>query len=453
MKLYKLILPIAAALLPVSLSAQTTFPAVEKYKLKNGMEVEFIEYGLLPATSLSFYVKVGKANETPGQQALSTITVNSLRYGSEKYDRITQDKMIAEMGGNFSTGSSENFSEVKFMFPNTEADKAMELVSDIMEKPKFPQEEIKQQVAQMLNYNNPAKMDITTLASVFSDHFVYTSANPLGRYFYAAQLQKLTPAQVQEFYKFNYTPKNTKLVISGKPDKEKMKKLVEQYFGGWTAELGENNGAVYEAPAINKKEYAFVNKSKASQAAMRWTKKAPTAGSKDVIPFRLAVDMFNNLMFDEIRAKEGKTYGINLSYYEESNTGTYSITTQVRNDVMHGTVLSLERVMKDFYDKGITEEKLKTAKGLLKARLMMIENPESFSDFVNPWLYDYSKRKEFIADIDKTDLATVNKIIKKYFDPSAYKLVIAGDETVLNDQLAKIKDLQKLSLKSIEVDE
>lgn len=452
MKLYNLLFPVAL-LLATTTSAQTSFPPIEKYKLKNGLEIITADYGALPVTSLTFYVKVGKANETPGQQGLASITANSIGLGSEKYDRITIDKMVSEMGGKLSSASHENYSEISFMFPNSDMDKAVELMADIMLRPKFPQEDIRQQVAQMLNYNNPAKMDIGALAKVFSDHFVFTSANPLGRYFYAAQLNKLTPLNVQEFYKFNYTPKNSKLVISGKTDKEKIKKLVEQHFGSWTAEFGEVNGAVYESPAINKKEYAFVSKAKASQAALSWAKKAPAAGSKDAIPFRLAAFDFNKILFDEIRAKEGKTYGIYLSYSEEANTGIYTISTQVRNEVMHGTIVSVERVMKDFHEKGITAEKLKVAKAVLKSQLMAMEDPQQFSDFINPLLYSFDKRKEYLAEIEKVDLEAVNKIIKKYYDPSSYKLVIAGDEAALADQLVKINGLQKLSLKSIEVDQ
>jgi zinc protease len=452
MKLHKLLLSLAV-LLPGLAPAQTGFPAAEKYKLKNGMEVIIADYGTLPVTSLSLFIKVGQSNETPGQQALSELTVGALRYGSQNYDRLAQDKLISEMGGSFNTASYENYSEVNFMFPNKDMDKAVEMMSDIVLKPKFPQEDIKQQVEQMLNYNNPAKMDISALAKVFTNYFVFGSSNPLGRYFYAAQINKLTTAQIQEFYKFNYTPKNAKLVISGKTDREKIKKLVEQYFGGWTAELGETNGAVYETPAISKKEYAFVNKARASQAALRWTKKAPATGSKDVVPFRLAAYLFNKVLFEEIRAKEGKTYGINMLYDDENNAGVYNIASQVRNEVMYGTIQSMDRVMKEFYEKGMTEDQLKVAKAILKNEPASIESPLQFSGFINPLLFDYNKRKEFAAEVDKTDLATVNKIIKKYYNPDSYKLVIAGDETALSEQLSKITGLQKLSLKSIEVDQ
>jgi zinc protease len=453
MKVTRYTLACAAAFAAATATAQTELPAIEKYKLKNGMEVIITDHGTLPVTSLSFYINVGKENETPGQQALASITAGALSYGNQVNDRVEQDKLVNEMGGKFSAESNDNYTQVDFMFPNTSMDKAVELMSNILLKPKFAQEDLQQQVQQMLNYNNPAKMDITALASMFSDLFVYGSAHPLGRHFYTAQLSKITPAQVQEFYKFNYTPKNTRLVISGKTDRDKIKKLVEQHFGGWTAEFGEINSAMYEMPAISKKEYAFVNKSKATQASLRWTKKAPSAGSKDVIPFRIAALMFNTLLFDEIRAKEGKTYGINLLYNEDNNNGTYAVASQVRNEVMHGTILSFDRVLKEFYDKGITEEKLRMGKASLKNELLSIEDPLQFTDFINPLLYDYNKRKEYLAEVEKVDLATVNKAIKKYFDPSSYKLVIAGDEAVLTDQLSKIANLQKFSLKAIEVDQ
>ena len=57
------------------------------------------------------------------------------------------------------------------------------------------------------------------------------------------------------------------------------------------------------------------------------------------------------------------------------------------------------------------------------------------------------------TEIDKIDLDKVNKAIKKYFTPSSYKLVIAGNEADLQSQLSKIPGLVKLPLSAIEVDD
>jgi zinc protease len=434
-------------------NSQTKPLAIEEFKLKNGLQVKMIDFGSIPAVSMACFVNVGKKTETPGQQHLANLTATSLSLGNEKYTRAVQDKMIYKLGSELGISSNNNYTEITLRFLNKDAETALDLFSGLLLKPLFPTADIKQSIEQTLNYNNPYKMDINAIAAMFSDYVLFGTAHPVGRHFYSAQLNKITSKEVTEFYKFNYTPKNTTLVLAGSFDHAAMKAMIEKMFGEWTAAYGENNGAAYEVQNISKKEYYFVNKNRATQASLRWNKKSPEAGSKDVIPFEIANNAFNNLLFDEIRAKEGKTYGIISSYNETGTSGFYSITTQVRNDVAYETTISFDRVIKQFYEKGLTQADLDKAKAALKNERLSIENPAEIIEFYNPLIYkDAGKRNEFLASVDAITLDQANKILKKYFSPESYKLVIVGDEKILEPQTQKIKELVKLPVTNIEED-
>jgi zinc protease len=433
--------------------SQGDYLPVEEFKLKNGLEVKMIPFGNIPAVSITCFINVGKKTETPGQQLLATMTANGLLYGNEKYSRADQDNIVAKLGTGITASSNDNYTEIGIRFLSKDVLTAMDLFSNVLLKPKFPAEEIKQEIEQTLNYNNPYKMDISSIAEMYSDYVTFGTANPLGRHFYSTHLNKITPLQLSEFYKFNYTPKNTKIVLAGNFDHAQMKTIIEDLFGNWSAVYGENNGAAYESQTISKKEYFFVNKSKTTQACLSWNKKAPDANSKDALLFMLANDAFNNLLFDEIRAKEGKTYGIRSRFSESDNNGIYSVSTQVRNEVAYETTVSFDRVLKQFYEKGITPADLDKAKATLKNDRKAIENPFDLIAFYNPILYkDLSKRNEYLQTIDAITLDQVNKAVKKYFTPDSYKLVLVGDQLILDSQLQKIKDLVKLPVTSIEKD-
>jgi zinc protease len=435
------------------INAQNKTLDVERYKLKNGLEIEMIQVGSIPAVSLACYVNVGKKAETPGQQYLSQITVSGLLRGNEKYSRLEQDNLLNRMGATMDASSNDNFSKIKIRFLSKDAAQMLDVFSSALLKPLFPADEFKQQIEETLDYNNPYKMDITDIAWMYSNYVVFGTAHPLGRHFYASQLNKLTVVQLKEFYQFNYTPGNTKLVLAGNFDRAKMKELLEARFGSWVATFGENNKAAYETEAIKKKEYFFVNKKKATQTCLHWNKKAPEASSKDVIPFLLANNAFNVLLFDEIRAKEGKTYGIQSGWSEADNNGIFAVYTQVRNEVAYETTISFDRVLKQFYDAGVTQEQLNKAKEGLKSQRLSLENPFSVIDFFNPILFkDLAKRNEYIASIDAITLEQVNKTLKKYYTPDCYKLVMVGDEAVLTPQLQKIPGLVILPVTSIEKD-
>ncbi|HLG03382.1 MAG TPA: pitrilysin family protein [Bacteroidia bacterium] len=436
-----------AADLPV----RNPFPEVERYKLKNGLEVIFADYGTLPVTSFTFFVNVGKKSETPGQQGLADLAAGALAMGNEKYARMEQDQLLYRMGTGISSGSNSNYSVVSASFLNRDVEKGMDLLAAALTKPTLPQVEIDEMKGFNLAQNKPSKMDIGQLASVYGDYFTFGIEHPLGRHFYEAQYKKITAAQVKEFYSFNFTPANTKLVVLGKPDRALVKKLIEQQLGGWTAIYGEVNSAAYDVASIKEKEYAFVNKSGAEQAYLQWIKKSPTAGSKDENAFRIANSIFTERLMDDIREKRGYTYGIYSSYSEDENEGVFRVRTQVRSEVMLNTIQAFDGALADFYKNGVTDTELLKIKMKYRNEILGIETPGAFAMQMNPWVYkDYNKRKQYLQQIEALDIATINKTIQKYFSPDSYKLVIAGDEKVLNEQLAGLPNLQRLDLSVIE---
>ena len=433
--------------------AQTKQLPIEEFKLKNGLEVKMIRFGTIPAVQINCFVNVGKKTENPGQQLMSSMTASGLKLGNEAYSRIVQDNLLSKLGTSVSSSGNDNYTTLGMLFLEKDMKTAMDLFSSMLLKPLFPADEVKQEIEQTLNYNNPAKMDIGMLSSVFSDYAVYGTAHPLGRHFYPTQLNKITSAQLMDFYKFNYTPKNTQLVLAGNFDFVKMKAEIERLFGSWTAAFGENNGAAYEVQPISKKEYYLINKNRASQASLKWNKKAPAGGSKDALLFQLANNAFNEILFDEIRAKEGKTYGIYSNLNEQDNNGIYSVSTQVRNEVAYETIVSFERVLKQFYETGINQAQLDKAKASMRNLRLAIESPAEVISFYNPVLYkDITKRNEYLTTLDAITLDQVNKILKKYFNPDSYKLVLAGDAAVLEPQLKVLPGLVKLNVTDIQKD-
>ncbi len=446
-----LFVPAFLLLISAATTPRNPFPDVEKYKLPNGLTVIFADYGQLPVTSLSFFINVGKKSETPGQQGLSSLTANSLTLGTDKYTRMDMDRELYRIGGNISSSSNKNFTLVGGEFLNKNIESGMEIMSSVLLHPSFPQADITEEKNFELSQNKPSKMDIGGLADMYGDYFTYGGAHPLGRHYFETQYQKLSVVQIKEFYSFNYTPGNTILVVTGKPDRSPVKGLIELYFGKWTAAFGEVNGSAYDIPAIKTKEYAFVQKDGAMQACIEWYKKAPAAGSKDIPAFLLANQVFSDHLGNEIREKRGYTYGIYSTFSEAQNDGIFRAKTQVRNDVMFATIEAYDKVLNEFYTTGATEKELKKFKTMLRADVMSMEEPSSFAMLINPWVYrDYAKRKTYLEELDAVDIPALNKMIKKYFTPDSYKVMIAGDAGALGEQLGKIKNLQKFDLKVIE---
>lgn len=438
-------------LISLSFKAQIV-PTYETFNLKNGLKVYLLQYGNIPAINVKLVLNTGKVNEAPGQQNYSDIVANAILMGNSKYDIETQSNKAFALGTSLSASSSNDNTTVEMNILTKDLDAGMDLMSAAVLTPTFPKEKIDLMISQNIDFNSPTKMDIAELSSVFSNYFIYGLANPLGRYFYKTQLQKITPTIIKEYYDFNFTPKNANLIICGNFDIATIKPVIEKYYGSWKSAFGGANGVSLESVSIKKKEIGFINRVGATQCALQWSKISPAVTDKDQLAFSIANNIFNEVLFKEIREKGGKTYSIGSSQRASKYSNIYAVTCSVRSSELLSTIDLFNKTLADFNSILISEAVFKEAVYKRIIGLKRMESPDEVSGFYNPLVYNFEKRKNMLNDLNALTLDDVQKVIKKYYTSNVYKLVIAGDESKIADQLTKINSLQRFTPADIEKD-
>ena len=187
-------------LIPFHSALAQNFPAIEQFQLSNKLKVYIIPFGNVDAAQVSLYINCGQKNEIPDQQYYSQLVASSLLFGCEKFDRDSLQDELFRMGSGISAAANENYTTVTAKFRTEDLDRGMNVFSAAIMNPLFPDEDLKQEIAQLVDFNNLEKVDIANMASVYSDLMVYGNENPLGRYFYKEQLLKITPGKLMEFY-------------------------------------------------------------------------------------------------------------------------------------------------------------------------------------------------------------------------------------------------------------
>lgn len=435
----------------LSASAQVV-PAYETFNLKNGLKIYLLQYGKIPAINVKLVLNTGKVNEAPGQQNYSELVSNSILMGNAKYDKETQSNKAFVLGTVLNASSTNDNTIMEMNILSKDLDEGMDLMSAAILSPTFPKDKIDLLISQNVDFNSPAKMDIAELSAVFSNYFIYGITNPIGRYFYKAQLQKITPALIKEYYDFNFTPKNANLIICGSFDVATIKPIIEKYYGSWKSAMGNTNGVSLEAVTIKKREVGFINRNGATQCALQWNKIAPAVTDKDQLAFSIANGIFNEVLFKEIREKGGKTYSIGSSHKTGKFSNTLIVGCSVRNEELFNTIELFDKTLSGFYASPISETTFKESIYKRIVAVKKMESPEEVSAFYNPLVYNFEKRKNIINDLNALTVEDVNKVIKKYFTPEAYKLVVSGNESKVSDQLTKINSLQRFTPADIEKD-
>lgn len=445
----KLIRPFLLLFTSLGIQAQEA-PTLENFTLKNGLKVYFIKYGKIEAIHISVIINSGKKNETPGQQGYTDITANVILEGNKKYSQEQQNDKAFALGGSLNANSNYDYTTIEGNFLSKDANTAFDLISAAVLQPLFDKDKVAQYVSYLIDYNNPTRINISSMAQIYSNLSIYGSDNPLGRSIYQKQLQLITPEKLSEFHRFNYTPKNTKIIVCGNFNSEELKKIIETYFSNWQSTYGEVNGVSLDYPIIKQQEFYFVNKNDVTQSALQWNKIAPSVKDKDFLAFTIANQLFNQTLFKEIREIGGKTYSIGSNHLKTQFSNLINIGCSVRNNEVLNTINLFDKTLQNFSLGNFTQQEFDNEITAFKTNLLSIEYPEQIAEFYNPILYDFNLRKNILAGLANLKTEDIKKVIKKYYTPSAYKLVIAGDESIIKPQLEKLKNLKKYTASDIE---
>src|SRR5260370_35754074 len=171
-----------AALLPVSSAPAQTLhmPPHEKYVLKNGLTVLLLEKHGVPLINLYAIVKTGAAADPVDQDGLASVTAGLLRKGTKARTPQQFAADLVYIGGTFEADAGADFSSVSAEFLTKDVARGLDLFSDALLHPTFPQAEVEKLLAQSVDAVRGAKDDPQQVLGLYYYGYLY-GTHPYGR--------------------------------------------------------------------------------------------------------------------------------------------------------------------------------------------------------------------------------------------------------------------------------
>ena len=219
---------------------------------------------------------------------------------------------------------------------------------------------------------------------------------------------------------------------------QKMKELADKYYGNWKSDA--ESFKMVKAPEIkelNKKIIKVFPEKDYTECTIN----IGFAPNNDVDPdeeeimtvmnYILAGSALTSRMGVELRDKQGLVYGIKSeSWSINEGIGYWKFNTKTAPKNVEKVITGIFGEIIKFFELGITDEELKTAKdrqlGLLP---FFVETPDDVASRVFELLQDkkafnyFDKKAERIQKVTKDD---VMRIAKKYFTIDKYVIVVDG---------------------------
>lgn len=410
----------------------------ESFTLKNGLQVIVVENRKVPVVSFSIRLNTGPIMEGTSKGYIS-LAGALMREGTNNRNKQQIDEEIDFIGASLSTSSGGMFgSSLK-----KHQDKLLDLMSDILLNPTFPQAELDRAITQSKSGLEVSRNDANFIAGNIATA-TRNDGHPYGEVQYPEHLDNITTGLLRQYYETYFKPNIAYLIIVGDIDKSEAEKLANKYFGKW--KKGNVRAAKYPKPSVPEaNRVAFGNRIGAMQSVVQITYPLDfTPGNPDAIKASamntiLGGGAFFGRLMQNIREDKGWTYGSYSSLWPGEEIGGFSAQAEVRNSVTDSTVTEILYEMRRMMDEPVDEGTLQMVKNYMSGNFgRALERPETIANYAYN-IKRYNLPEDYYATyLQKLNAVTaedIQEMARKYLKPENAIIVVAGNQDEVVDNL------------------
>jgi predicted Zn-dependent peptidase len=439
-------LALAALFVASSASAQTLkLPPHEKIVLKNGLTVLLLEKRGVPMINLFAIVKTGSAADPTGEDGLASVTAGLLRKGTTARTAQQFAADLDYIGGSFDADASADFSSVSAEFLTKDLARGLELFSDALLHPTFPQAEVEKLLAQDIDGVKGAKDDPNQVLGLYYDGYLY-GTHPYGRPAGGDEvsLKRIQRDAIVKFYEGNYTPANTLLAVAGDFTGAEMRGKLEELLGNWQSRAV--TAASIPAPApVKGKRLLLVDKPDATQTYFAIGNVGVAHNNPDRVAIRVVNVIFGGRFTSELnealRVESGYTYGASSFFDSRKMPGPFGIFSFTKNETTTPAIDLALQVLQKLHKEGVTAEQLKSAKSYIKGQFPPnMETSRQLAQIIAT-LEFYGLGDDEInqleARVDAVTLEMARQVIQKHFPAENLVFVLIGNSAAIEKAVEK----------------
>jgi len=210
--------------------------AVHSHTLKNELKVLLVENRSLPTVSITASVLAGARHDPEAKAGQAIMVSRLLDEGTENRTSLEIADAIESVGGAIDTDGSFERIAASAGVLNKDIDLGLELLSDLLIKPTFPQEYVDKEKERTLAEIVSAQDRPQVVAGWAFNELVYQD-HPLHRpsHGYPNTVERLTRDDLKEFHRQYFVPNNVILSIVGDFQVPDLLPKIENVFGNWEA--------------------------------------------------------------------------------------------------------------------------------------------------------------------------------------------------------------------------
>lgn len=436
---------------PAGITPHVPFPAITHRALANGLSLRIVPRKNHPVVELRLVVFSGQASdgEKPGLAAMAGELLKA--GGAGKWNSRELVEQAESLGASLSVLTDRDATRVGLGVTSADVEPALDILAAVVQAPRFAADEFKKLKTQEIDrVKSSARGSAPWAASMLLYRELYelpTGVHPYSRYdALPAELEKITLGDCKDWHRRHVTPENAVLIVSGDVDPAAVEAAAGKSFARWKGAKPE--GLSFNTPEQRQRtEIIIADRPGSAQSQIYVATFGPERQTVEFPALTAANQVLGGgvagRLFLDVREKRSLAYATG-SHVEEPAHGPMPIVLSAGTQTpktAEAVAALLEHSGKmtgeppDDAELGIAQRQLsdsflfrmETAGAIadLTAKLAVLKLPDDYYD-------------EYRKAVRALEPAAVAAVGKRYYQPAASLVVVAGDAAVIAEPLRKL---------------
>ncbi len=426
------------------------FPQIRRATLPNGVGVWTVEHRQVPLIAVLALVPAGASADPPSQPGLAAITGDMLDEGCGDRSALEVHEALGRIGAQLDLDVGYDAIVLGLTTLERHLDRGLELVRDMLVRPRFEQREFDRVRELRLNRLLQLKDMPPALADRAFTQLLYRN-HPYGHLPIGSEgsLRGLRIRDIREFHRRAFGPSRTTVIAVGDASHEALVTAVRRAFESWTVEASDPfaDPDTFSAPAPPTTRLALVHRAGAAQSELRighvgLARRSPDYHAALVANMVLGGQFVSRINMN-LREGKGYTYGARTAFEFRRAPGPFVLHASVQSestaDALREALGEIRAIRRD---RPVTREELELGRAsLTRGYPRNFETADQIARAAaQQALYELPDDyfTTFVPKVLALTEQDVTAVAAKHIDPARLLSVIVGDREKLT---APLRDL------------
>jgi zinc protease len=409
----------------------------QKYTLSNGMNLIVKENHYAQSVIIRGHLHGGANLDGPDQAGLASFSTTLLRRGTTTRTFAQINETVESVGASVFVNTGRHLTSFGGKSLAEDFNLLVELLTDILLRPSFPEEEIEKVRGQIITSLKEDEDSPRAMAGRNFRQILYGPEHPYGRPVDGTleTIPTFTRDNLVDFYRQTLHPREGTVVVVGDVDSQMVYQALEASLGQWQP---AHLPPVFTMPAppllteTTRRVYPMPNK---SQADLMLGFIGPTRRSDDFYAAEVGDTILGQLGLGgrvglSVRDQQGLAYYARTSLGANLGPSPWMAYAGVNPTGLDKAVELILAEIRRFREEWVTERELADAKAYLTGTLpLQLETNEGVASMLLE-IHLYQLGDDFIARypelINAITAEQVQAVAQKYLNDQCYALAIAG---------------------------